>query len=124
MWPQSPADWLLRDRANRVPHVSARPRICVTNGLAQRELVLAGAGPAILPAWLAADDLAAGRLFDVLPDYDATPGDFDGVAWLLYSNRTWLPAKTRALVDFLKRRARPEWSMARPKIRRNSSARG
>jgi DNA-binding transcriptional LysR family regulator len=122
--PNPQADWLLRDGAGHVVHVSAKPRICVTNGLAQRELALAGMGPALLPAWLAAADLAAGALVDVLPDYEATPNDFDGAAWLLYPNRTLLPAKTRALLDFLKSRARPEWSTARQKAKRNLAVRG
>lgn len=120
--PNPQADWLLRDSAGNVVHVSIKPRVCVSNGLAQRELALAGTGPALLPAWLAAADLAAGRLVDLLPDHTATPSDFDGAAWLLYPNRTLLPAKTRALVDFLKSRARPEWSHVSPK--RNLSSRG
>lgn len=108
--PNPQSDWLIRDGAGKVEHVNVKPRVCVSNGLAQRELALAGTGPALLPGWLIAADVAAGRLVDLLPNRTATPSDFDGAAWMLYPNRTLLPAKTRALVDFLKSRAQPEWS--------------
>jgi DNA-binding transcriptional LysR family regulator len=111
--PNPQADWLIHDSAGTIAHVNVKPRVCVSNGLAQRELVLAGTGPALLPAWLVAADLAAGRLVDLLPDHAAAPSDFDGAAWLLYPNRTLLPAKTRALIEFLKSRAKPEWSRVR-----------
>jgi DNA-binding transcriptional LysR family regulator len=61
-----------------------------------------------MPIWLVNDDLAAGRLVDVLPDCAAVPADFDGGAWLLYPGRTFLPAKTRTIVDFLLSKAKQQ----------------
>jgi DNA-binding transcriptional LysR family regulator len=111
--PNPQDEWLMRDRAGSVQRVNVKPYVCVSNGLAQRELVLGGAGLALMPAWLAAEDLFSGRLVDVLPNHIATPGEYDGAAWLLYPNRTLLPSKTRALVDYLLSRTKPEWSDAR-----------
>ncbi len=43
------------------------PRMIVSDMTALHRMVLAGAGLAVLPAYLADDDMAAGRLVDVLP---------------------------------------------------------
>jgi DNA-binding transcriptional LysR family regulator len=118
--PHPQSDWLVRDRSGNVRHLTVTPRACVSNGLAQRELALAGLGPALMPTWLIATDVATGTLVDLLPDYAATPSDFEGDAWLLYPDRTFLAAKTRTLVDFLLSKARREWSAAA--IQRTQSA--
>ena len=58
---------------------------------------LAGLGVARLSSYLVADDLAAGRLVRVLPEYRQDHAD---VA-LAFAERRNLPPRTRALVDFL-----------------------
>ena len=40
--------------------------------LVARRAALFGLGAAVLPRWLVADDLTAGRLVDVLPDWRGT----------------------------------------------------
>lgn len=64
----------------------------------------AGLGPTLLPDWLVTGDVAAGRLVDALPGWQATTASFGAGAWLIYPSRAWLPAKTRAVIDFLKAR--------------------
>lgn len=64
----------------------------------------AGSGVALLPAYLVRDDLAAGRVCRVLPDYTVdTPGD---KLFVLTSPNPYLNSATRSLVAFLQRAVR------------------
>jgi DNA-binding transcriptional LysR family regulator len=67
-----------------------------------RDAVLAGLGPALLPDWLVDGDIAAGRLVHCLQDWRATATTFDTGAWAVYPSRSYLPAKVRAMIDFLR----------------------
>jgi len=61
-----------------------------------RDAVLAGAGAALLPKLLVADDIAAGRLVHW--------GTSDGAAveiWVLHNSRRLVGAKIRAFLDIL-----------------------
>lgn len=78
--------------------------IALSSALSLRSTVLQGAGPALLADWLIQEDLAAGRLVDLLPDHEVTATDFDTAAWLLYPSRSYLPQKVRVAIDFLKAR--------------------
>lgn len=62
-----------------------------------RRALLSGAGIGLLPGFLCKDDLAAGTLARVLPDYKL-PG---GVFYLVYPSARHLPAKARAFRDFV-----------------------
>lgn len=59
--------------------------------------VLEGLGLAYLPDWLVADDLASGRLLQLLPDYRQTPQELHAV----YASRRYLTPKVRSFIDFL-----------------------
>ncbi|MDQ7979895.1 LysR substrate-binding domain-containing protein [Paraburkholderia sp. SARCC-3016] len=123
--PNPQSQWRVTDRSGHVHYVAATSAATVSNGLAQRELAIAGVGPALMPAWLVADEIAAGRLVEVLPGHEVVPADFDGAAWLLYPSRAYLPAKTRAMVDFLLENAKKDWGTSdiarrRRKMRRKS----
>jgi len=61
-----------------------------------RELVLAGMGIAMLPAWLVDDDLQQGRLLRLLPDHDSPPLDI----FASYVSRQYQTAKVRSFIDF------------------------
>jgi DNA-binding transcriptional LysR family regulator len=82
--------------------VAVKPRVLVTNGLALRECVLAGMGAAPLPDWLIDDDVAAGRLSDLFPDYHVSFVDAPTAIWLVYPSRSYVPAKVRAFIDFIR----------------------
>lgn len=91
-------------------------RLIVSTALGVRQAALDGLGPALLADWLVDADIAAGRLIDTLPDYEATATEFDTALWLVYPSRRHLPAKTRALVDFLKARlSRPGATIRDPR---------
>jgi len=61
---------------------------------------LAGAGVAILPAWLVQDEIVKGRLIHLLPDHLFPP---QGI-YALYPNTRHVPEKVRTFIDFLRDR--------------------
>lgn len=104
--PEFRTGWRFRPRSGdgKLVEVAVRAGSVVSSALSLRSVVLGGAGPALLADWLIGDDLAAGRLVDVLPGHDATATDFETAAWLMYPSRSFLPQKVRATADFLKQR--------------------
>lgn len=62
-----------------------------------REMALAGLGIAVLPEALCRDDVAAGRLQRVLPDWRIPLGEVSAT----YAERRHLPAKVRRFLDLL-----------------------
>ena len=66
-----------------------------------RELLLAGSGIGYLPHWLAQDDLAAGRLVQLLPEWELHRVTLHAA----YPNRRHLSAKVRSFIDFLVEKA-------------------
>src|SRR5512139_1659475 len=82
--------------------VDIRPRILMTNGLALRECVLAGQGVSLLPDWLIDADIAAGRLVDLFPRQRASFVDAPTGIWLVYPSRSYVPAKVRAFIGFVR----------------------
>lgn len=65
--------------------------------LVVRAAVLAGAGLSVLPDYAIADDLASGRLLQVLPDWQLPSGGI----YAVFPPARFRPAKVRALVDCL-----------------------
>lgn len=76
----------------------------VSDGDSLRELALAGAGLARLSACIVRGDIAAGRLVPVLEAF--SPGDTEPFHIVYLGQRGRLPARVRALVDFLAARIR------------------
>lgn len=66
-----------------------------------RELLLAGSGIGYLPHWLAQDDLAAGRLVQLLPEWELHRVTLHAA----YPDRRHLSAKVRSFIDFLVEKA-------------------
>jgi DNA-binding transcriptional LysR family regulator len=73
-----------------------------------RQSVLAGSGICLLPTWCFEDDLARGRILQVLPDYAATPSTFDHHIYIVFEKSRHVSPKVRAFVDFLSECARSE----------------
>ena len=59
-------------------------------------LIKAGVGMGYAPSWLVAEDLQAGHLVQVLPEYDV----FSVNLYAVYSDRAFLGAHVRAFIDF------------------------
>ena len=66
-----------------------------------RELLLAGSGIGYLPHWLAQDDLAAGRLVQLLPEWELHRVTLHAA----YPDRRHLSAKVCSFIDFLVEKA-------------------
>ncbi len=81
----------------RSVRLQADGRYRINNSLGIRESFAIGAGLGLAPAWLVQDLIDAGRLAWVLPQWRASPHR----AHVLYPARRYLPARTRAFVEFL-----------------------
>lgn len=96
--------WRFR-KGDAVEAVEVDGDLVGSNALTLRDCARESLGPALLPDWLVAADLASGRLVDCLPEHQAAATSFDTAAWLLYPTRILLPSKVRVMVDFLRREA-------------------
>ncbi|WP_322042694.1 LysR family transcriptional regulator [Paraburkholderia sp. J67] len=90
--------WQFARPGESAQQVTLQPGYAVNNMLMVRLAALAGMGVAIVPATLVADDLAAGALVRLLPDYEIE--DAQGSMAIVYPRRQYLPAKTLRFVDY------------------------
>lgn len=104
--PQFRGRWIFRAPGGALSEVAIGGDLVISTALAIQEAARLGLGPALLPHWLVADDLASGALVRLLPDHDVTATDFTTAAWLLYPSRRHLPLKTRTAIDFFRARLR------------------
>lgn len=74
-----------------------RSRLRLDSGEAIRDAAVAGLGIALLPDFLIADDLAAGRLQQVLPSLDA--GDVE--IMVIYPSKRLLEPRVRRFIDLM-----------------------
>ena len=88
--------WPLRGlgNSNRLP---VSPVLCSNNGDVLKLASASGQGIALLPAFIAADELASGALVPVLEGFEPAPIALHAI----YPPDRYRPAKTRAFVDFL-----------------------
>ncbi|MCT8997753.1 LysR family transcriptional regulator [Chelativorans intermedius] len=92
-------NWPFRERDGTPLTVSVSARIEVNSPLAVRNAAVAGLGFAFLPDFIAAPEIEAGRLVTLLDEHIT---DGAGI-FAVYPHRRHLPAKVRALVDFMAR---------------------
>ncbi|WP_157016362.1 LysR family transcriptional regulator [Mesorhizobium xinjiangense] len=91
------SNWPFRGDDGEAITVSVSGPIEVNSPLTARAAALSGLGYSILPDFIAAPELASGRLKTVLDDRMLTGGGIFAV----YPHRRYLPAKVRVFVDFL-----------------------
>jgi DNA-binding transcriptional LysR family regulator len=90
------ADWRLEGPEGIVAVAITGP-IRADNGDIIRLAALGGAGIAFQPQFIVGDDIAAGRLVRVLPEWQSAELD----VYAVYPSRKHLSAKVRTFVDFL-----------------------
>lgn len=90
-------DWTLTGPDGRAETVTMRCGFYTNNGDTVRAAALAGQGLAWMSTFLVGDDLRAGRLVEVMPDYKLPSIDVQAV----YPSRRHLSAKVRVMVVFL-----------------------
>jgi len=100
--------WMFRDRQGDTSEVSVKGRITVSSAIGLQQCALGGCGPALLPAWLIEENLADGKLVDVLPKWEVAATNFDTAAWFVYPSRTYVPLKVRAFMEFMRQNVRAE----------------
>jgi DNA-binding transcriptional LysR family regulator len=77
--------------------VTVHGPVSTNNHAAVREAALGGLGIALLPEYQVVDDITAGRLRRVLPEYTSETLP----AYLVYPSRRNLAPRTRVVIDFL-----------------------
>lgn len=79
-------------------HFPIRPRLSTDSLHALRTAALAGLGACIASAWLVAEDVAAGRLLHLAPDWRATPLPVH----LVYPPARHQPAKLQRFIEVMR----------------------
>jgi DNA-binding transcriptional LysR family regulator len=93
-----PEEWTFRTRGRKEPiTVPIEARFKAASGALLRSAALAGMGLAVLPTFMVAADLAAGRLVPVVESFAPHPLGIHAA----YPQGKRLPAKTRAFIDLL-----------------------
>ena len=91
------SNWPFKGEDGETITVPVSGPIEVNSPLAARAAALAGLGFAILPDFIAAPEIEAGRLTTLFDDRMPT----DAGIFAVYPHRRYLPAKVRVFVDFL-----------------------
>jgi len=89
--------WTMEDGQGGETTVQVQGRLESNFGELLRDAAVAGSGIALHSTWHVADDLKAGRLRVVLPDYPLTA---TGI-WAVMPQRRLVPPRVRAFVEFL-----------------------
>lgn len=100
--PEFRTRWRFRDTDLNQFEVPVSGKTIIGSALSLRQAAIDGLGPALLADWLIGDDIAAGRLIRLFPDFDCAATEFDTAAWMLYPSKAFLPRKVRVMIDFLR----------------------
>jgi DNA-binding transcriptional LysR family regulator len=90
-------EWCLDGPGEATATVRHKPRLVTEDMVALRLAALRGVGVCQFPTFIVQDDLKAGRLVDVLPDWAPRAG----VVYAAFPTRRGLLPSVRALLDFL-----------------------
>jgi DNA-binding transcriptional LysR family regulator len=104
--------WRFVDRAGQEHIVQVNGRFLANNGDALLALAVKGAGIVLSPDFIVEDDVQAGRLIRLLPEFAAGETPVHAV----YPHSKYLSAKTRTFIDFLATR-----SARSPQIKANGA---
>lgn len=88
----------------QVVHLPVRGGILTNNGETMRQLTLDGMGISRLGMFHVARDLEAGRLVELLPEYN--PGDTEQIH-AIFGKQRYMPPRVRVFIDFLVERLGP-----------------
>ncbi len=94
---QTEHEWHLRGPDGAASTIRHRPRLVTEDMAALRQAALRGVGVGQFPTFVVEDDLRAGRLVDLLPDWTLRPGIIHGA----FPSRRGLLPSIRTLLDFL-----------------------
>ncbi|WMJ69503.1 LysR family transcriptional regulator [Stenotrophomonas sp. 24(2023)] len=89
---------VLHDQRGHAHTLTFAPRLLTDNLFVVQHAVRAGLGAAVVSAWLVADDLAQGRLVQLLPDWEAPPLPVH----LVFPADRQQPLRLRAFIEAMK----------------------
>jgi DNA-binding transcriptional LysR family regulator len=89
--------WRCREADGAWVTTSFRSRLRLDSGEALRDATVRGLGIALLPTFLLAEDLRAGRLLQLLPDCETEEVEI----FVLYPGRRFLEPRVRQFIDLL-----------------------
>jgi DNA-binding transcriptional LysR family regulator len=95
--PRREHTWQLHHANGQVATIAHSPRLVTDDMSVLRHAAIAGAGAVQLPTIFICDDIKAGRLIHVLPDWRPQAG----IVHAVFPSRRGLLPSVRALVDFL-----------------------
>jgi len=101
--PQDAHIWHLEHADGRTAEVHHQPRLITDDLATLRAAALEGVGVAQIPTLMVAEDIAAGRLVDVLPAWRPR----NEIVYAVFPSRRGLLPSIRALLDFLSDACRP-----------------
>ena len=87
-------------RGSRTISTQLNVEMAITNYWAIRDVLLSGFGVSVLPSFCVKDDIEAGRLVRLLPEYALEKDQVSAV----YPHSQHVPAKAKRFTDFLRRR--------------------
>jgi DNA-binding transcriptional LysR family regulator len=93
-------EWRFEDAAGKTQSVKISGNIISNSPETLRYLLLNGQGIFLAPSFIIFDDVAAGRLVRVMPDYHAVEFTINAI----YPDRSHLPTKVRLFIDLLAER--------------------
>jgi len=98
---ETPADsrWKFR-RGDKVESLQTRGRYAANHTGVRLDAVKHHLGIGSLPLFTARDALASGEIVQVLPEWEFI-SDYSGDLWLLWTRNKHMPAKMRAMIDYL-----------------------
>lgn len=94
------------------------PRLATDSLYAVRKAALSGLGAAIVSAWVVTEDIAEGRLQQILPGWNALPLP----VYLVYPYSTYYPARLRKFFDMM-RSVMPELAEMQPPTQGSAASR-
>ncbi len=106
------SNWKLIDKNGRQQTVRLTVKMIANNGDFLQKMAIAGHGLAVLPTFIAAENIRSGKLIPVLCNYRFPPLN----AFLVYPQTRHLPRRVRTFIDFLTERfaGEPYWDRDLP----------
>lgn len=104
---ETPADsrWKFR-RDGKTETVQTRGRYAANHTAVRLDAVKQHLGIGSLPLFTAREALASGEIVPVLPEWEFI-SSYSGQLWLLWSGNKHMPARMRAMIDYLSEKMKP-----------------
>jgi DNA-binding transcriptional LysR family regulator len=103
-------EWRFTDRRGRPGSVRVSGNLISNSGETPRRAALQGVGISLAAGFLVADDLEAGRLIRLLPEYRPVELDMN----VVYPHRHHLSAKVRSFIDMLAQHSAEQQKLINP----------